>query len=158
MSELKVNAENATQGRWEADKVDAIVFMANVVPNESIAGICEDGRISANGTLSKRDRLANAKFIATANPQVVMALLNEIDRLSDRCVQLNKDVNWLLRNRKCKTSMQHMSVNCPARTCKNNSDINIKPCGLFGSPIYTEDECVQFWRKILKEQQKNERN
>lgn len=89
LAELKAKAEAATQGPWRVDDTyETLVFLPTTAPNESIAGVCGDGeRISAQGTLCKDRCIANAAFIAAANPQVVLALIAEIEELN---VELEK--------------------------------------------------------------------
>jgi len=63
-TELKLAAEAASQGRWNQDGFD--------VQNDDI----NDYRVA------RCNRLADAKFIAVANPAAFLALIAENDRLS----------------------------------------------------------------------------
>ena len=83
---------------------------------------------------------------------VGIALVLEIRRLRGENTRLEMD--WLIKHHKCKTNIQAMAMQgiCPAKNPKTRSENStIKPCGIYGFPYYTDDECVQLWRKLARE-------
>lgn len=85
-TELRKLAEAATPGPWKVEdfghRVAALIVSKNAGRVASLGG----GRTGGNANIHEFDRLvservANAAFIAAANPKTVLALLAERDRL-----------------------------------------------------------------------------
>lgn len=105
------------------------------------------------------------EYMQSVSPTIVLALIVRIRKLEydlddlrydNRAKELaieslNKEVDWLAHSHKCKTASQYrgMSGVCPA--IHSEKDSGIKPCGVFGRPFYTQDECAALWRKAARE-------
>ena len=85
---------------------------------------------------------------------VGIALVLEIRRLRGENTRQELEMDWLIKHHKCKTNIQAMAMQgiCPAKNPKTRSENStIKTCGIYGFPYYTDDECVQLWRKLDRE-------
>ena len=80
--ELRRLAENATPGPWEADGFTVTQHWARPEPWLTITGDAVScGDYCYGGTARGIEELADAEFIAAANPIAVLGLLDEADAL-----------------------------------------------------------------------------
>jgi Ead/Ea22-like protein len=84
LAELRALAEKATQGPWSArpdiggleSATALIIWPQNSIPRSGVSRM-----LGSCGTDAEGKGEANLAFIAAANPQTVLALLDEIERL-----------------------------------------------------------------------------
>lgn len=159
LEKLREAAQKATPGTWEAVSCTVCLLERNRRPEIVGAFYDVDGKSGCGK--------ANAEFVAAANPQVILDLIDENARLhreldaaskerhklSVEKADLEKQFDWVLCQRRCATNMQYMGVSgvCPATSPKTLEDKSgIKPCGVFGSPYYNQAECVALWRELAR--------
>lgn len=157
LKKLRQAAQKATPGPWEA--VSCAVCLPERNWQQEILGVFE----------GKDDKTEcgklNAEFVAAANPQMVLELIEENARLHQELEDANekqrqmsgekafleRQFKWLLSKFKCTTKMQYMSKSCPATSSKTlEAKSDIKPCGLVGSSYYTQEECANLWRELSR--------
>lgn len=157
LKKLREVAQKATPGPWEA--VSYAVCLPERNWQQEILGVF-DGEDEKTGCGK-----LNAEFVAAANPQIVLELIEENARLhqelevanekqrqmSGEKAFLKRQFEWLLSKFKCTTKMQYMSKSCPATLSKTlEAKSDIKPCGLVGNPYYTQEECANLWRELSR--------
>lgn len=105
LAELKSKAEYATPGPWEYREDNAAGYNIES-QNDYIVYSGTDSDCECDYGCEKE---SNAAYIAAANPKVVLALLDEIDRLNklmalwrhdyevlvDTCSKIRKEAHWL---------------------------------------------------------------
>ena len=157
LQHLSEAAQKATPGPWEA--VSCTVCLPERNWQQEILGVF-DGEDEKTGYGE-----SNAEFVAAANPQMVLELIEENARLHQELKDANekqrqvsgekafleRQFEWLLSKFKCTTKMQHMSKSCPATSSKTlEAKSDIKPCGVIGNTYYTQEECANLWRELSR--------
>ncbi|WJD60606.1 ead/Ea22-like family protein [Pseudomonas kurunegalensis] len=81
MRELKALAEAATQGEWSHERF-GVIQAGPVIQFANGAGRQQIAMATGADWMVQGEQIANAEFMAAANPSVVLALIAEIERLA----------------------------------------------------------------------------
>lgn len=86
LAEWRQKAEAATEGPWKVIETPSPDYSEDlrIVPCDAYGNSRGDGPIGDVFGGYKRPVAENAAYIAAANPAVVLALINEIERLKDK--------------------------------------------------------------------------
>lgn len=89
---LRKAAEAATPGPWKTHLVDDTCVVADSV---DVATTCDSSNVERSDSYNNDfERMeADAAYIAAANPQAILALLDERDALTARVAELEKALN-----------------------------------------------------------------
>ncbi len=91
---LKRLAEVATQGEWSHERF-GVIQAGPVIQFANGSGRQQIAMATGTDWMAQGEQIANAEFMAAANPSVVLALLAEIDRLEDALHGASSEVHGL---------------------------------------------------------------
>lgn len=90
---LKALAEAATQGEWSHERF-GVIQAGPVIQFANGAGRQQIAMATGTDWMAQGEQIANAEFMAAANPSVVLALLAEIEQLREAhgqvCLNYNR--------------------------------------------------------------------
>lgn len=95
--ELRRLAENTTPGRWELFN-GYLIRACNESVCTPIAELNPPYRFRVGIVRGEKEQWANGEFMAAANPQAILALLNDRDRLAQRVAELERRLELSLHD------------------------------------------------------------
>lgn len=91
-AKLKALAEAATQGEWSHERF-GVIQAGPVIQFANGSGRQQIAMATGADWMVQGEQIANAEFMAAANPSVVLALLSEIEQLRDSNEQVCANYN-----------------------------------------------------------------